>query len=76
MERARFRGVRKVDSPWTRDSNTHEPGGVLSQAGFPEQGPRRWDDQMFEMRLKHRISDSANAGRTPRSAANRTPRGR
>lgn len=48
-ERARYRGVKKVDTVLVRESYD-EPGGVLSQAGFPHPAPKRWDDQLFENR--------------------------
>ena len=56
-----------------RESNSHEPGGVLSQAGFPDAAPRRWDDQIFENRLKHALQ---SVPRKPRSQASprSTPR--
>ena len=54
-ERARFRGVRRVDTPLARESCA-EAGGVLTQAGFPDAAPRRWDDQQFENRLKQQLS--------------------
>lgn len=61
-ERARFRGVKRVENQNSyRESNPGEPGGVLSQAGFPEPAPKRWDDQLFESRLKHAITPGGNA---------------
>ena len=51
-ERARFRGVRKVDTPLAGESQPRELGGVLNQSNFPEAAPKRWDDKLFETRLK------------------------
>ena len=42
---------------------------MLSQAGFPEPAPKRWDDQMFENRLKQALQ-----GKLP-SAAQRMSMG-
>ena len=55
-----------------RESNSDEPGGVLSQAGFPDAAPRRWDDAMFEARLKTAVSGRPTPRPTPRQKT--TPR--
>ena len=82
-ERARFRGVKKVDGMGSnhRESYAAEEGGVLSQANFPEPAPRRWDDQVFENRLKHALSQTVSkpkktpgagpSSATPRSTVRR-----
>jgi hypothetical protein len=78
-ERARFRGVRKVNTPLARESNATEPGGVLSQVGFAEAPARRWDDQMFENRLKHALGNTNRrkiVAPSPRSARGAPTRGR
>ena len=78
-ERARFRGVRKVDTPLARESFP-EPGGILNQGRFADAAPRRWDDAAFENRLKHAIGQGAytpartSASRRPASATTRPRR--
>ena len=71
-ERSRYRGVRRVNTHLARESNSDEPGGVLSQAGFPDAAPRRWDDAMFEARLKTAVSGRPTPRPTPRQKT--TPR--
>ena len=73
-ERARFRGVRRVEGATGSNHKESYPaaeGGVLSQALYAEAAPRRWDDQVFENRLKHALQASAARKKppTPRSAA-------
>ena len=63
-ERARFRGVRKVDTPLAGESFPRQTGGILNQDNFAAPAPRRWDDQAFENRLKHALSSGAH---TPRA---------
>ena len=80
-ERARFRGVRKVDTPLAGESFP-EPGGILNQGNFAQMAPRRWDDLAFENRLKHAIGHGPHtpanhvhraAHRSVQSAASRRP---
>ena len=80
-ERARFRGVRKVDTPLAGESQPRELGGVLNQSNFPEAAPKRWDDKLFETRLYAKLAPppmSTKAARSAFRAASKgptTPRG-
>jgi len=70
--------VRKVNTALAGESSTL-PGGVLNQSNFPEAPNRRWDDQIFENRLKQAISSSAKpTSRTTMASGVRptTPRGK
>ena len=69
-ERNRFRGVKKVQGAWAGgESHPREDGGIMNQSNFPEQAARRWDDQLFENRLKHQLTPShALAGKGLRPA--------
>lgn len=58
-ERHRFRGKAKVEGVSgsnARESYPTKEGGILTQAGFPEAAPKRWDDQLFENRIKHMLT--------------------
>ena len=72
-ERGRFRGKKMVEGAVgsnVRESYPTEEGGILTQAGFPEPAPRRWDDALFENRLKHLLnSDMTRSGRQRQLAA-------
>ena len=75
-ERARFRGVRHVvgaSGSNHKESFPSAEGGVLSQAGFAEPAPRRWDDQIFENRLKHALQSVPRKPR-PQASPRSTPR--
>lgn len=78
-ERARFRGKAKVTevsgSNW-RESFPTEEGGILTQAGFPEEAPRRWHDKLFENRLKGVLASDRGRMQPPARALKGVPVGR